>query len=201
MEMDLKGIIEKIKEEGVSEAEKKAADIISAAEIKAKSIVKEAEEKKDKILKKANEEADKLRKNADESVRQAARDTLLALKSSLTELFDTVIKEEVSEELNPDILKETIISLVDKFGKSEKTSLEILLNEKDKNDLEKTLFARFKDRIKTEVILKVSPSIEKGFRIGEKGSNSYYDVTDEAVAEAFKTFLNPRISKIIEKNG
>ncbi|MDP8258393.1 MAG: hypothetical protein P9L90_03100 [Candidatus Aadella gelida] len=201
MEMDLKGIIEKIKEEGVSEADKKAEEIISGAETKAKSIIKETEEKKDKILKKAAEEADKLRKNADESVKQASRDAMLALKASLIGLFDTVIKEEVSKELNPDILKETIVNFVDKFGDSEHTSLEILLNEKDKKSLEKTLFARFKDRMKTEVTLKVSPSVEKGFRIGEKGSNSYYDVTDDAVAEAFKAFLNPKISKIIDKNG
>ena len=200
MEMDLKGIIDKIKKEGVSEAEKKAGEIISSAEEKARGMIETAKKERENIVGNAEEEAGKLQANAEKAIKQASRDTILSLKEEIVKIFDIVLKEKISDELKPDVLREAIIQIVNKFGDEEKIDLEVLLNEKDKKELEKTLFSKFKEKTKKELILKVSPAIENGFRIGEKGKNSYYDITDEAVAEAFKTFLNPRITRIIGRN-
>jgi F0F1-type ATP synthase membrane subunit b/b' len=46
MEMELNTIIEKIKQEGIGEAEKKAAGILDEARKKADELVKEGEKKK-----------------------------------------------------------------------------------------------------------------------------------------------------------
>jgi len=48
------------------------------------------------------------------------------------------------------------------------------------------------------VTFKISPSVEKGFRIGEKDKNYYYDFTDDALVEALKTYLNPKLLKILD---
>ncbi len=197
MEMDLKSIIDKIKTEGVSEAEQKAADITAQAENKADSIIKEADQKKEKILKKAEQDAGNLKKNAEEAVKQASRDVLLSLREQIIGLFDRVVKQEVAREMPPAALKEMIIAVSEKFKKEGLLDIEILLSEKDKKDLENTLLSALKKEMKKGVTIKTSPSIEHGFLIGEKGKSSYYDFTDDAIAEAFTAHLNPKIVEIL----
>ena len=138
MAMDLKNIIERIKEEGVDEAQKKAGDIIDQAEDKARETKAAAEAQKKDIIDKAETEAEKLKTSSEEAMRQASRDVLLGLRESIVALFDKVIKRDVSEELSPDVMKKMIIKLVEKFKESGETEVEVLLSDKDKEALEKT---------------------------------------------------------------
>ena len=73
MAMDLKNIIERIKEEGVDEAQKKAGDIIAQAETKAAATIADAEEKKKGIIDEAGAEALKLKASSEEAMRLASR--------------------------------------------------------------------------------------------------------------------------------
>ncbi|MGB3112891.1 MAG: V-type ATP synthase subunit E [Candidatus Omnitrophota bacterium] len=197
MEMELKTIIEKIKQEGVGEAEKKAAHIIETAQAGAKRVLDQAREERAAIIKKAEQEAAKLRDNGEKALSQASRDVLLSLREQIIELFDKVVKREVAAQLTPDVLKEMILKLVEKFEKEEKLDLEILLSKKEKKDLEEAVFSALKGEMKKGVTIKISPVIEHGFFIGEKDKGSYYDFTDEAIAEAFMAYLNPKIVDIL----
>lgn len=197
MEVELKNIIEKIKEEGVGEAEKKAKDITGKAELKAQEILRSAEAERDEILKNAKQGAEKLKNNGEESLRQASRDVLLSLRKSIVTLFDSVIKQDIQDQFKPEMLKDIIIRVVENSAKEKVFDVEVLLNEKDKTKLENVLLAGLKEEFKKGVTLKVSPNVEYGFRIGEKEGNSYYDFTDEAILEAFKTYLNPKMVQIL----
>lgn len=197
MEVELKNIIEKIKEEGVGEAEKRAKDITGEAELKAQEILRSAEAERDEILKNAKQGAEKLKNNGEVSLRQASRDVLLSLRKSIVTLFDSVIKQDIQDQFKPEMLKDIIIRVVENSAKEKVFDVEVLLNEKDKTKLENVLLAGLKEEFKKGVTLKVSPNVEYGFRIGEKEGNSYYDFTDEAILEAFKTYLNPKMVQIL----
>ncbi len=197
MEMELKDIIEKIKEEGVNEAERKATDIVNEAEQKAKNTINAAEKEKTEIITRAKKEADRLKKNGEETIRQSARDVLLGLRENIVALFDKVIKKDVGKQLSPDLMKEMILRLAGSIGEKEGLAVEVLLNEKDKKELEKLLLGELKAAMKKGVTLKASDAVEHGFRIGEKGGNTYYDFTDEAIAEAFKAYLNQQLIQIL----
>ncbi len=197
MEMELNTIIEKIKKEGIGEAESKAADILKQAQAKADKIIAEAEKKKEDIIKKAKNDAENLKKNGEEALSQASRDVILALKESITAVFDALIKKEVAQQLPPEVLKEVIVNLIRKFSEDKEAEIEVLLSEKDKNSIEGALLGVFKGEVGKGLTIKVSPSIEHGFRIGKKGESSYYDFTDEAIAESFKTYLNPKIKELL----
>jgi len=198
MEMDLKNIIEKIKQEGVGEAEKQAETIVSRAEEKAGEIVRAACQEKEALEKRGKDEAEKLRKHAVEAMDQAARDVVLSLKEKIIELFDGILEEDVGKAMTTEAMSAMIVGLLEKTGGEKDVPIEVLVNEKDKDDLEKLLTGQLKDRMKKGITVKVSPTIENGFRIGESGENNYYDLSDEAVSEAFKTFLNPRIAKLLD---
>lgn len=197
MEVELKNIIEKIKTEGVEEGAKKAADIVQNAQQKAGETISDAEKNAKRIVEKAREEAEKLNKNAQVAIKQASRDAMLALKEDITNLFEKVIKREVAKQLSDDIIQKMLLILAEKFDKSGEKELEILLSEKDKKDLEETLLRKGKEEILKGVEFKVSSNVETGFLVGKKGENVYYDFTGEAVAEAFETFLNPKIAELL----
>lgn len=197
MEMELKGIIEKIKEEGVTEAEKKASQIVSEAEEKAKKTIQDAETQKQAIIGKAQDEVKKLKASSEEAMRQASRNVLLGLRESIIALFDKVIKQEVAENLSPSVIKEMITRLVEKFNESGETDIEILLSKDEKKEIEEVLLKALKGEMEKGVTLKASAGLEHGFRIGVKGTNAYYDFTDEAIEEAFKIYLNKRLAEIL----
>ena len=45
---------------------------------------------------------------------------------------------------------------------------------------------------------KGAKGIGGGFRIGERGKESYFDFSDEAIAEAFKRYLNPKLVEALD---
>lgn len=197
-EIGLSGLIDKIKKEGIEEAEKKAQGVILQAEKKARDILLKAEADGKNIIDEAKREADRLKKQAEESVRCAVRDAVLMLKQKIIELFDSVVKKEVSTGFSPDVLKNVIVKLIENFKKDGACDIEILLNEKEKDALEKFILNSLKEEMRKNVTFKISPSVEKGFRIGEKDKNYYCDFTDDAVAEALLLYLNPRLIRIMD---
>ena len=197
MEMELKNIIDKIKREGVTEAEKEAAEIKRNAEEEAGKIIAAAEAGKEEMLKLAEEASSKLKKNAEDSIRQASRDAVLGLRDNIVKMFDAVMKQQVDEQLTPEVMQKMIIKLTESMTKDKAFDIEIILSEKDRKTLEDVLLNELKKAAKKGVSLKAAPGVEHGFRIGEKGGNAYYDFTGEAVTEAFKAYLNPKMASLL----
>ncbi|MDD4957386.1 MAG: hypothetical protein PHH49_05205 [Candidatus Omnitrophica bacterium] len=198
MEMDLQNIISKIKQEGVDEAEKQAQDLIAQARKKAAEIEGRAKKDSDAMLQKAAREAEKIKVSGEEAVRQAARDVILTLKDSIIRLFGEVLKAKVSESMTPDVMKDVIVKLADTVSR-DGGALEVLVGEKDEKQLGEALKAALNEKMGSGMTIKVSRNVESGFRVGLKGKEAYYDFTDEAVAEALKTFLNPKINEMLSK--
>ncbi len=198
MEMNLNSVIEKIQTDGVNKAEEQASVIIKEAEAKAADIVSSAKQQKDEMIKKAEKLANEFKTNGEAAVRQAARDVIIALRAQMEALLDSIIKKEVSAGLTPDVLKEIITKLVTSSIEREDVDLEILLGEKDKHALRETLGALLQGDLKKGVTIKVSPTLKKGFRIGKKGENEYYDFSDDAIAEAFNFYLNKKLREVID---
>ena len=198
MELDLNNLINKIKEEGVEQAEKDAGNIISHAQEKALEIIKGAESKKADIIKDGEKDAGNFRKSAEAAVKQAARDVLLGLRGKISELFTRVVKDNISGELTPDVLKEVIVSAVRNFRKGGALDIEVLVSKKDRDKLQKSLFSALAKDLKTHLTITGASGIEKGFRIGEKGKDSYFDFTGEAISESFARYLNPKLLETLK---
>jgi len=198
MEMELNSLIDKIKTEGVQQAEQDARNIIKQAEAKAKEIIEAAEHKSADAVKKAESEANDFKKSSEKALKQAARDVLLTLRARVTDFAERIVQGKVTDSLTPEMLKEIIVKAVENFSKGNDTTIEVLLNEKDRDKLEKAVFGDIKKEAKEYLKLKESKSVKKGFRIGEKGKESYFDFTDEAISEAFMQYLNPKLVEMLD---
>jgi V/A-type H+/Na+-transporting ATPase subunit E len=193
MEMNLNNLIEKIKKDGIEQAENEALVIQAQARREAeKSIAQAAAQAKD-IIAQAKQEAGHFKESSEAALKQAARDALLALRGRATEFFARVVKDKIAEELHTDALKDIILKAVEYSVREGALDIEIVLSQKDKQDLEKILFTELRKQAQARVILQAKKEINKGFRIGETGAGSYLDFTDQAIADSFSRYLNPRL--------
>ncbi|MBU0712962.1 DivIVA domain-containing protein [bacterium] len=197
MESKLEHLIEKIKTDGIAEAQKSAAEIAKVAKKEADGIIKKAKADAEQIITDAGKEADKLKANAESALKQASRDTVLVTKEKLLKLFDAAFKKELGSTLSPEFVKELIVKIVDSWGRDK--NLEVLVSDKDLKQLQDLVFAQGRAGLKDTVTIKVDKGISKGFRVGLKDNDVYYDFTDESIAEFLGEFLNPGIREILDR--
>jgi V/A-type H+-transporting ATPase subunit E len=198
MDVKLESLIAKIKKDGIEEARKSAEDIISKAKSEAAAIVKSAEIKARSLEQEAEQAAAKLKAKAEDSLRQAGRDLILALKGKIVSLFERSLRDKTGQALSAEFMAGLITRIIDKWDARQDSSWEVLVSKADKDKLEKLLRAALKKEAGTTIEVKVSRAVDKGFRIGIKGEDLYYDFSDQSILEALKEFLNPSLSAILD---
>ncbi|MDZ7725895.1 MAG: hypothetical protein U5R06_24500 [candidate division KSB1 bacterium] len=198
-EVKLENLIEKLRKEGVEDAQKQSDEIIKKAEKEAKEIVENAQKKADEIVKNGQKEAEKFQQNAEQSIKQAARDSELMLKEIESQkCLMPVFKREVSDSLDAEFLKDLIAKIIEKW--SDQPEIEVQVSDDDKKKLEDLLFKSLKKDVKEGVTLSTGRDISEGFRIGMKDENVYFDFSDETLADFLKSFLNERLNEILDNS-
>lgn len=202
MDVKLESLIEKIKKEGVDQAQQQSEQMIKDAHTRGKEIVKKAKDQAQKIKEEAEKEAQKLQENAKSSIKQAARNVILSVKEKLISIFDSILKRELKESLSSEAVAKMLESIIDKWSKEKDKEFEVLVNKKDKKKLEELILAKFAQEAKNRIEIKSSSQIENGFQIGIKGEDTHYDFSDEGITESLSVFLNPAIADLIsDKDG
>jgi V/A-type H+-transporting ATPase subunit E len=199
MDVKLENLIEKIKKEGVEEAEHTSGELINNSKKEAAQIIQKAKDEAEKIVENAEKEAAKFQNNAELALQQAARDTELLTKEKITALLDDVLKKQVGNTLTPDFLKDLVLKIVGEWAQN--TSAEVVLSGKDKEKLQDLLNASMQEELKKSVTIKLGDSTNKGFSIGLKDNDIFYDISDESITDILKTFLNPNLKEIMEKQN
>ena len=197
MDVKLEKLIDKIKAEGIEQAEQEAGQILQNAKKEADQIVKGANKKADQIIEDAKTETEKLQISGKSALKQAERDAVLVTKERITEILNNVFKKEISEKLKPDVVVELIKKMVENSGDDQK--MKALVSQQDVDKLEKLLVSKAQKGLADSVEIKVDRGVSKGFRIGKKGEDVYYDFTDESIAEFLREFLNPSIKKMLSE--
>ncbi len=197
---NLNDLIQKIKSEGIEEAESKSEEIIRDSRLAASEILHKARQEAASITEEAEESIKKKERFSKTALEQAARDIILNIRTSLTEIFNSLIKKEYQTVLSGTTLETVLVKLIEGWQKNEMgdTDIELLLSESDRDTLFEGFLSKLKEEIKSGIELKVHPDIEGGFRIGMKDSHVYYDFTDEAIADVLAEYLNPRFYDFID---
>jgi len=99
---DLQSLLEKINRDGVEKADAKAAEILSAAKAKADDLVKSARTEAAKAKAEAEQAAADYAQRSEVTIRQAARDLVLEIQSSITALFERALAQGVDRALGDD---------------------------------------------------------------------------------------------------
>lgn len=200
MEVRLKELIEKIKNEGVKTAEEKSNEIIKEAQAKAGKIVSDAQKKADLIIQNGKAEVEKYKNSGDMALKQAGRDLLINLKGKLKDVFSLVVETETNSALSSGVLERAIIELIKSWNKDELKDLNILIPEKLLKEVEVSLKNKLAEELKSGLEIKPFSNIDAGFRVSKKDGSAYYNFTDKGIAEVLSQYLNPKLNEILSKS-
>jgi V/A-type H+/Na+-transporting ATPase subunit E len=196
----VKDLIDIIKKEGIEESRKNSEAVLDEAKKNAEHIVQQAKVEAEAIVSEAKKEAKRAAEAGEKALVQAGRNLLISLREEITRLFKKVTEREVSSVLTPEIMKEMILKIIEKW-KADKgeSQLEVLLNEKDIKKLEDALLQAVRKEWKKGVFLKPLEGVQAGFRIGEKEGSIHYNFTEQGLAEILGEYLNPRLARFLKE--
>jgi len=198
MAEDLKGLIDKIQQEGVKAAEDKAAQIESQARRAAEEIVEKARIEAKRLLEQAENQAAQTQKNTEALLKQAGRDMLLSLRKEIEQALNKIITLELRRALEPQELAKIISHMIKEYAGKNKEEIILSLKKADLEIVEKHFLGKLKEEAKKGIVLKSAEDINGGFVISFDAGKSYFDFTDQALAEYIGTSLKPQLSRILE---
>ncbi len=199
METQLQELIDKIKKEGLENAEQEAEKIVAEARQKAEAIVAEAEEKAKSLRDKAKKEIQQQEQAGRQAMTQAGRDVIISLKKKITDIFDDILRREVEEAMKGRALEEIISVVVKEWVKKGSADIAVLLGPEDLKTIESNLIKGLQDEIRQGVEIKVSDHLQNGFFISEKDGSAYYNFSAEGIAEIISEYVNPKLAEIMKQ--
>jgi V/A-type H+-transporting ATPase subunit E len=216
----VEALIERLREEGVEEGRREADQIIAEAHARAQEIEKTAEDRAKDIVEVAMQKADRLKTGGQEALRVAMRDTVLRLRTELTETISDNVRRLITTEMDKtDFLRQLILDVAGQVR--ERAGID--RGEKVKVIVPRHLIAAEELRLHplelheggmTHFVLNVAgEALREGVTIGvcdddevcSKGISLYLedkdvriDLTDTAVAELLLEHLQPRFRAVLE---
>jgi len=197
MTEDIKGLIEKINQEGIKKAQESARRIEEEARRQAEEIIARAKKEAQKMILEAKDEIARYDEKERSLLVQAGRDFLLSLKKEINAMLQRLISSDVHQALSAETLAR-IITEMTKSGGQHKEEIIIALNKEDLKSLEKGFLLKLKEAAKKGIILKESQDIRSGFTISFDNGRSCFDFTDKAIAEYIGESLKPKLAEILK---
>ncbi|MBP7056179.1 MAG: hypothetical protein KBB52_04950 [Candidatus Omnitrophica bacterium] len=198
MTEDLKGLIEKIQEEGISAAEAKAHAIETEAKKRASDIIEDARKKSEDMIHSAKKEVERSRESTEATLKQAGRDLILSLRQEINSILGKLVEYHVHKALNPEGISHIVASLLKNQNRPEKDGIVITAKREDLEKLEKALLEELGHKAREGITLKPSDAIRGGFIISYDSGRSYFDFSDKAIVDYISEFLRPRIASILK---
>jgi len=202
MSQQVQELIDKIKQDGIQQADQKAKEIEGQAQAKAQQIINEAENKAEQLIASAKEEIKKMEESTHMALRQASRDTILSLRKEIEAILTKIAKTETGEALTAESLAKLIEIVIKSSleGIKEKGNIEVSLNAKDVQKLKSGFLSKLQKQIKNPIKLQTSEDIGSGFTISFDEGKSSFDFTDQSLADYLSTYLNEQVSELVQQS-
>lgn len=199
MDAQLKELIDTIKSDGVQQAEKQAKEIVAAAEERGNETIRNAEARASKIVEEARTQQKQSEQAGREALVQAARDVILSVSAQLNSIFKSVVADAVGQAMDREVLRSTIVAVVDAWAGNQPGEIDVIVSEADKERLETSLRSSLADKIASGTEVRASQSVQNGFRIATKDGTSYFDFTAESIADAVSAYVSPRLATTVRE--
>ncbi len=196
MAMELQGLLDRIKEEGVEKANEEANAIIANAKEDAANIIATAKEDAEKTAKSAEEEANKSEKRAKATIQQAARDVILSLRNELEDRLKKVVADSINDAMTPEKMGEILLEMTKHNTKN--ADIEVILAKKDMESMEKLFKGSLVKDLKTNPELTLGFDFKSGLKIGFKGNDTFFDFSDDALSDMICSFIGPKLTAILK---
>ena len=192
-------LTKKIYEEGIEKAQNDAQNILDKAQQEAENIVKEAEEKAKAIMEKAQNESAALRQKTETELGMSAKQAVAALKQQVTNLISNNIAVDMTTAAfrDEDFVRELMVKIIEKWNTEGNADLNVIMNDKEKEDFEKYLLAKHKDLLNNNLTIVTNNSQKDGFVIQPKDGSYKMTFSEKVFEEFFNAYLKEYSKKLL----
>ncbi len=201
MDIQVGELIERIKQEGVAEAERRAAEIVARAEARAVAIVKEAEKTSARLSAEGREKAAADERSGRAALELAGRDLLLKLREEIGKTFEALVRRETTAAFSAETLRNALPGLIKNWREASSDDLVLLVPPNQATAIEAFLRDKLAADLRGGLEIRPLPGLRAGFRLSDKAGSAYYDYSAEAVAGLLAQFLQPRLAEIMKSAG
>lgn len=199
MAEDIQGLLNRIQSEGIEKAEAEKKQILENAKQQAEAILAAAKAEAEEIVKNAEAEAEINTNKGKAAVKQAARDVLLSLQADLQNRLEAIVKAGVGAAMTPELMGQIVLKMAEKYlSNPGNDTVEMLLSANDAAALEAGLKAGLLADIKEKPEIQISSNFSSGLKIGVKGSDLFFDFSDEALTEIICNYTGPKLAAMIK---
>ena len=198
MDVQIKELIDKIKNDGVKTGEETAAKIVADAEEKAAAILKKARSDAEALTESARADAAKAERSGQEAIRQAGRDLVLTVKGEIETLFTKVMESETGKALSGPVMTEAVTAAVKALADSEAGEFDVKIPEASFKELETGLKSALGAQVSAGLEIKPFKGLNAGFRISRKDGSAFFDFSEKEVAAVLGRYLNPKLAELLK---
>ncbi len=198
MSEQLQGLLQRIQEEGVAKAREEAAKIVEEARAKADGLLKKAEAEAEAVVEAARKKSEELDRNTRSDLKMGAQQLVASLKQKITGLvLAGAVEAPVGKAFREaDFIKALILETL-KLWPDRGQALDLALPAAVKKDFDGWFSKAVKGALSREVKINYSPAMKSGFTVAPAGGTYKISFTDEDFANLFKTFLRPRVQRLL----
>lgn len=192
-------LTKKIYEEGIEKAQQDAKDILEKAKQEAQNIIDEANAKADAIVEKANNDAANLKQKTDAELGMSVKQAVAALKQQITNLISNNIATNMTAAAfkDEDFVRELMCKIIEKWNSESKLDLNVMMNQKEKEEFEKYLAAKHKNLLDNSLTLITNATQKDGFVIQPKDGSYKITFSEKVFEEFFNAYLKEYSKKLL----
>lgn len=192
-------LTKKIYEEGIEKAQQDAKSILEKAQQDAQNIIDEANAKANAIVEKANNDAANLKQKTDAELGMSVKQAVASLKQQLTNLISDKIAVDMTKSAfkDEDFVRELMSRIIEKWNPDGNLDLNVIMNQKEKEEFEKYLLAKHKDLLNNNLTLVNSSSQKEGFVIQPKDGSYKITFSEKVFEEFFNAYLKDYSKKLL----
>jgi V/A-type H+-transporting ATPase subunit E len=199
MAEDIQGLLNRIQSDGIEKAEAEKKRILDNAKQQADELVAKAREEAEAIMKSAREEAVISENKGKAAVKQAARDVILSLQTELQNRLEGLVRDSLGQAITPEVMGQIVVKMAEKYlAQDNGSTVEILLSPADAAALEAGLKAGLLVNLKAKPEIQLSSNIASGLKIGVKGTDLFFDFSDDALTDVICSYAGPKLAAAIK---
>lgn len=192
-------LTKKIYEEGIEKAQQDANDILEKAKKDAENIIKEAEAKANSIIAKANADSANLKQKTEAELGMSVKQTVASLKQQLTNLISNKIAVDMTTAAFKDeeFVRELMSRIIEKWNAEGNASLNVMMNDKEKEEFEKFLLAKHKNLMNDNLTLVTNAGQKEGFVVQPKDGSYKITFSEKVFEEFFNAYIKEYSKKLL----
>ena len=192
-------LTKKIYEEGIEKAQTDAKDILEKARQDAANIIKEAEDKAKSIIDNANSDSANLRQKTEAEIGMSVKQAVASLKQQITNLISNKIAVDMTTAAfkDEDFVRELMSKIIEKWSAEGNVDLNVIMNEKEKDEFSKYLMAKHKNLLDNNLTLVTNSNQKEGFVIQPKDGSYKITFSEKVFEDFFNAYLKEYSKKLL----